>query len=264
MSLPVRERAVILVKAFPQPSQKYEETVCCAGITPEGAFVRLYPIRYRHLRPEQQFDRWDIIEYQATRPTDDWRPESRHVDEESIAIVQRAVQLTDEARVRTWLPHISESLVALREENVATHKSLGVIRPDEGTVRFHHRRLNLATAEDRDLQAAFKQVSLLDDGPLASLPVEFEFSYRFECGGRRHDMKIHDWEVQAAYLSYKQRYGDHALEKLVDQYENRIPQRNLHLVMGTMKAHPRQFIIIGLLRSGVAPSDAARQGSLLD
>ena len=28
----VKRRVWILVKAFPQPSQKYEETVCCAGI----------------------------------------------------------------------------------------------------------------------------------------------------------------------------------------------------------------------------------------
>lgn len=263
MSISFRERAIILVKAFPQPSQRYEETVCCAGITPEGAFVRLYPIRYRHLRKEQQFDRWDVIEYQATRPHDDWRPESRHVDEESIRIVQQRGQFNDEQRVRVWMPHISQSLVVLREENVATHKSLGIIRPDDGTVRFHYRRLDLTSADDRDLQAAFKQVSLLDESFLTQMPVEFEFSYRFECVDNHHEMKIHDWEVQAAYLSYRQRYGNDALIMLCEEYEKHIPSRNLHLVMGTMKAHPRQFIIIGLLRSGLTPADAARQPQLL-
>jgi hypothetical protein len=42
-----------------------------------------------------------------------------------------------------------------------------------------------------------------------------------------------------------------------------IPKRNLHFVMGTMKAHPRQFIIIGLLRSAMPPEIAARQMDLI-
>lgn len=256
-------RAAVLVKAFPQPSQKYEETVCCAGITAEGQFLRLYPIRYRHLAQSQRFERWDVIEFEATRPHDDWRPESRHVSEESIRIVQSASQTNDEQRVRLWLPHVADSLVALKEENVATQKSLGVIRPDDGSVRFKVRQLKAGSADDEQIQHAFKQVSMLDDGPLSRLTVEYEFSYRFTCAGQKHEMKIHDWEVQAAYFGYKARYGDGALIRLTEQYQEVLPSQNLHLVMGTMKAHPRQFIIIGLLRSKFSPDDVLRQGQLL-
>lgn len=43
-----KRRVRILVKAFPQPSNKHEETVCCAGVTEDGLeLLRLYPIRYR-------------------------------------------------------------------------------------------------------------------------------------------------------------------------------------------------------------------------
>ena len=42
-----KRRIRILVKAFPQPSTKHEETVCCAGVTEGGReLLRLYPIRY--------------------------------------------------------------------------------------------------------------------------------------------------------------------------------------------------------------------------
>jgi hypothetical protein len=34
------------------------------------------------------------------------------------------------------------------------------------------------------------------------------------------------------------------------------------LGFGTMAAHPRTFIVIGLLRSGVDPEELARQGEL--
>jgi hypothetical protein len=36
-------RVRILVKAFPQPSKAHEETVCCAGISEDGAeLLRLF------------------------------------------------------------------------------------------------------------------------------------------------------------------------------------------------------------------------------
>lgn len=257
------ERALVLVKAFPQPSQKYEETVCCAGINPQGEFVRLYPVRYRHLRTEQQFVRWDVIEYEKERSLGDPRPESRHISEDSIRVVQHAAQMPEDMRVGLWASHVSESLVGLKAANVANGASLGIVRPDLGSVKFRARKLQAGSAEARQLASDFKQVSLIDANPLSELAVEFEFSYRFTSAGNKHDMKIHDWEVQAAYFAYKRRYGDAALGKLREEYEVNIPQRNLHLMMGTMLAHPRQFIVIGLLRSGISPEDARRQASLI-
>lgn len=44
---------------------------------------------------------------------------------------------------------------------------------------------------------------------------------------------------------------------------NSIPARHSHLIMGTMKMHPRTFILIGRLRTGVDPGELAKQGSLL-
>ena len=178
-----QEQVLILVKAFPQPSQKYAETVCCAGVNAQGEFVRLYPIRYRHLPPEKRFERWDVLEYKATHPTDDWRPESRHVNEDSIRIVQSKAQTNDEQRVRLWAPHVSESLSALKEENKATEKSLGIIRPDPGSIKFKARKLSPASEDDVQLQAAFKQVSLIEPNVLSELSVEYDFSYHFTSAG---------------------------------------------------------------------------------
>ncbi|WP_293222301.1 hypothetical protein [Ottowia sp.] len=257
-----KERALVLVKAFPQPSQKYDETVCCAGVTPEGKFVRLYPIRFRHLPINKQFNRWDVLEYFAQRPVGDHRPESRHVSEDSIAVVQFANQLNEEQKVRAWLPHVSPSLEVLKQENLSTGRSLGIVKPDEDSLRFKARKLSKDSEEDAELKSTFRQFSLLDPSALNPITVEYEFSYQFTCDGRSHNMKIHDWEVQSAFHRFKRDYGDGGMDALREQYQQRIPERNLHFVMGTMKAHPRQFIIIGLLRSGVAPADVARQRGL--
>lgn len=263
MSQRIRERALVLVKAFPQPSQKYEETVCCAGIDLSGNFLRIYPVRYRRLRSDQQFSRWDVIEFEAERPTDDWRPESRHVSEDTIRIVQRCGQVDEEQRVRLWAPHVAESLTALRKLNVETERSLGIVRPDPGSVRFKARKLDTSAESDRALQDTFRQFSLIEDGPLTKLVVTHEFSYQFRSGGHPHTMKIHDWEVQAACFNFKRKYGDAWLERLTHKYQVDIPSGNLHLVMGTMKGHPRTFIIIGLLRTQADPNAVAAQAALI-
>jgi hypothetical protein len=262
MAKAVKERALVLVKAYPQPSQKYEETVCCAGITAQGEFVRIYPVRYRRLPPAKRFERWDIVEFESTRPVDDHRPESRHVNEDSITIVQRRDLMDEGQRVRLWAPHVASSLVSLREDNLATGRSLGVIRPDPGSLVFSHRKLK-NSAEDAAIRTLFEQVSLIEESSLPKLSVEYEFTYRFTCAGTPHEMKIHDWEVQAAYFRFKNRYGDAVLAHLKQAYQVDMPSRNPHFVMGTMKAHPRQFIVIGILRSTIAPDDASRQGSLI-
>jgi hypothetical protein len=259
-----RVRARILVKAYPQPSQKYEETVCVAAVSEDGReMLRLYPIRYRHLPKDRQFDRFDLIEMNAERPRDDQRPESRHVDEESIRIVGHGRDLSDAAKVQLWKPFIAPSLKALHEENKTTGRSFGIVRPDPGSLKFFIEKEADTNADDRAInQAAFQQVSLFE-APLTKLPkTDYAFGYRFTSGGHQHRHYVHDWEVQAAYLAYHRRYGDKTLDMLQQEYGERIPTRNPHFIMGTMKAHPQTFIIIGVLRSGIDPADLDRQTGL--
>jgi hypothetical protein len=257
-----KERALVLVKAFPQPSQTYEETVCCAGLTPDGSFVRLFPIRFRHLPKDKQFARWDVIEYKADRPRADSRPESRHVSEDSIRIVQRGTQMAEAQRAELWAPHVSTSMAALKELNITTEQSLGIIRPDPGSLKFRARKLNANEGATR--HAELKQVSFITGDFLPELSVDYEFCYRFTCAGAKHEMIIQDWEVQAAYFHWKHKYGEEeVLERLRRMYELELPAQNLHFVMGTMAGHRRTFIIIGLLRSMISPEDAQRQQSFL-
>ena len=49
---------------------------------------------------------------------------------------------------------------------------------------------------------------------------------------------------------------------MTQEYQQNIPERNLHFIMGTMKAHPQTFIVIGLLRSGLDPQEVDKQQEL--
>lgn len=200
----------------------------------------------------------------ATKASDP-RPESYRVDEASIQLVQSGKKLTDEAKVQLWQPFIAPSLKQLYADNRATSRSLGIIKPDPGSIAFTVKPAKDAGAADLEVAEQVRQMqqsSFLED-PLTPLErPEFAFGYRYTSAAHPHDQLIHDWEVQEAYRQYKRRYGTDALDHLKRMYGETIPAGNLHLIMGTMLAHPRTFIIIGLLRSGLDPTELAKQGKL--
>ena len=45
-------------------------------------------------------------------------------------------------------------------------------------------------------------------------------------------------------------------------YQENIPARNLHFILGAMASRQKTFIIIELLRSGVDPEELSRQREL--
>jgi hypothetical protein len=250
-----------LVKAFPQHSEKYEETVCCAGIREDtGELIRLFPITYRRLPPEHQFDRYDRIEVTITKAGDP-RPESYRLDQATLQVIELGSKLSAESKVRLWLPFIVPSLTELQTQNRSdTKRSLGIVRPDPGSLKFFHRPVDTEEAEDaKPLQA------LLFDQPLKNIaPPEFAFGYRFTSAGNAHEYSIQDWEVQAAYLAYQRQYGskERALAMLEHEYGQNIPRDNPHFIMGTMKRRPHQFLLIGILRSQLDPQEVAKQTTL--
>lgn len=80
-----RDKVLVLVKALPHAGSVHGETVCCAGVTIDRQWRRLFPIHFRSLR-DNKFARWQWIEYEWRKPDKDARPESRRVQEETIAL----------------------------------------------------------------------------------------------------------------------------------------------------------------------------------
>jgi hypothetical protein len=259
-----RRQFCILVKAYPQASQKYEETVCVAAVDEQRRLTRLYPIRFRHLAPEQRFTRFDWIECDVIRASEDPRPESFRVKEDLIRIVKPASASKPEEKVALWKPSIVPSFDQLQEDQRKTGRSLGVVRPDDGSVRFRHEAIEVADPESQETaRSVYHQQSLLE-APLHPLPApEFVFRYQFTSAGKRHVMQLHDWEVETTYHNYKRRYGPAALDKMAEYYQTRATAMNLHLIMGNMHKRPWQFIIIGVLRTTADVDRADAQAQLL-
>jgi len=247
------ERVCVLVKAYPQASSKYKETVCCAGITQDGTLRRLYPIVYRQLEPAQRFDRFDWIEANMNRAPGDPRPESFRVDQGTLRIIRAGKRASPESKAEIWLPHVAPSLTWLYDAQAKTGQSLGIVCPDPGTLQFRWKPISSAGKEEKIiLHNASLQMTLFEEASINPLPnPEYTFRYDFESDGKQHAMTIHDWEVQATYANYKKSYGgpEAALEKMAEYYEQRILTMNPHFFVGNMQKRPNQFILIGVLRS---------------
>ena len=63
------KRVLLTVKAYPEVSKKYGETVCLAGITEEGDFIRLYPVPFELFR-SRKLPKYSWIEVECARTED--------------------------------------------------------------------------------------------------------------------------------------------------------------------------------------------------
>ena len=73
---------LITVKAYPNPSKKYQETTCVAGVS-GGEWIRLYPINFRGLPPDKAFKKYELIKVKVKKRISDPRPESFIPDSDS-------------------------------------------------------------------------------------------------------------------------------------------------------------------------------------
>ncbi len=108
------KRVLITVKTYPNPSKKYQETVCVAGIDIDSnKWIRLYPIPFRDLDEDKKFKKYNIIEVKANKSTDDHGPESYKIDIGSIKIIDHLDTVKDkkwDRRKEIVLSNINKSI----------------------------------------------------------------------------------------------------------------------------------------------------------
>ena len=90
----ITKRVLITVRTYPVPAHSGIEVSCTAGITAEGEWIRLFPIPYRFLAQDQRFAKYQWIDVDVVKATNDVRPESYHVNPDSIKILDDPIPLT--------------------------------------------------------------------------------------------------------------------------------------------------------------------------
>jgi hypothetical protein len=239
-------RVVVLVKAIPNPSQKYGETVCCAGVTVEGTWKRLYPIRFRHLR-DNKFKRWDWVKFEYGSPKADKRLESCHVYEDRLA-VDGALAKKERASLLTPL------ILPSTNEAAARNMSLTLVRPIKSKFRYHQKSAKDIDDEREGYRLAARQMSMLDKDLEALQPIPYDFEFVYEDVAGKHKMQCGDWETSAAYWNISKSHGERAaLDHLSKTYNEEYPSKGMVFAMGTLKKRPSQWILLGVIRLDETP-----------
>ncbi|MGJ4897475.1 hypothetical protein ACQR2B_17500 [Bradyrhizobium oligotrophicum] len=231
----------MLVKALPQPSKSYGETVCCAGVTADGHWKRLFPVRFRHLRGTT-FKRWDWVEFRYRLPTRDKRPESCHVFEDSIKVGKSMAQAE---RVRLLNPLVTGSAV----EAMSKGHSLTLIRPSN--VNFVAKRKSASEiADEREAyRAAAKQVSFFDKELAELEPSPFDFRFHFQDEDGTHNYQNGDWETHAMFWRWQKDYGEaETLLRMEKTFNEEYPARGVAFALGNIAKRPQIWQLLGVLR----------------
>jgi hypothetical protein len=257
-------KVLITVKTYPIPSKKYDELVCTAGVTETGDFIRLYPINFRDLPFSQQYKKYQWIEVVAEKHRGrDVRKESYRPDCDSIRTLGEPIKSNPgnwAERARYALAKKSRSMEDLYDQQKADRTSLGVFRPK----KVHDL---VISADDPDWKPSFKaalqQARLWDDRTVSKEPprkVPFKFHYQFECDDSRckgHRMMIEDWEVGALFWRLVDKGLSHkdAADKVREKFLGELcgPDKDTHFFVGTILAHPKTWVVIGVFYPKIQP-----------
>lgn len=155
----------------------------------------------------------------------------------------------------------------LNDRRVADRTSLGVFRP--------RRVRDLKVTEDKpdwkpSFGAALRQARLWDHRTVSKAPprkVPYKFHYEFDCADRRcqgHRMMIVDWEVGALFWrlvdrGYSQR---EAAERVRAKFLGELcgPSKDTHFFVGTILAHPHNWVVIGVFYPKIQPDRLRDEG----
>ncbi|MBU0481056.1 MAG: hypothetical protein KKG47_08140 [Proteobacteria bacterium] len=264
------EKILITVKTYPTLSKKYAELVCTAGVTENGEWRRLYPIRFRQLYDGQKYGKYQWVEAELERSSQDGRPESHKILPSSLNAIGPPLPTDNcwRARRESFLDKVVkyddlQQLIELAHRN---ELSLAVFRPIrflEFTFEPVEREWNAAKLADLEKQK--QQLHLFSDEETVARQFEivrklpYKFSYRFEdCQGKTSKLMIEDWEIGALYWNcLKDNNGNEqtALEKVKEKYWDQFVESGRHelsLVLGTTLEHhnkraPNPFVIISVV-----------------
>jgi hypothetical protein len=243
--------ACIVVKTYPTPAWNGVEVSCTAAVTKDGKWLRLFPIPFRFLSEEQKFKKYQWISVRVKKSSDA-RPESFNVDTDSIRVITVAPLPTDNkwaARRELIGPLVAPSICSLKAaRDKESHPTLGIFKPK----RIHRLVIEHVGDEWSDAERAkLRQGDMFDASLARELEkIPFKFSYEFECDARNctgHQLMCSDWEMGQAYRAWRRTYKDEWEKSFRLKFERDMIERNdTHFYVGTVAAHPANWIIVGL------------------
>lgn len=254
-----RLRVLITVKAAPNPSVTYGETVCVAGVRlgdlgPTG-WIRLYPINFRHLpQATEQIKKYDIVTVDC-RPAGEARLESWRPNMSTLHV---ETHLPPWRRRRELLePMIDDSMCRIRTDAAADARapSLALVRPTEILGFRLEQHPGWSKDEQAKIDAYVNQLELdVFEAAQDKTPLEaprFRGFYRWRCADPKcgtHEQSIIDWEFVALQRHLWNRSDAEAQEGLRKRFFEEICSQanDVAFYVGNQAKRPQTFSILGV------------------
>jgi hypothetical protein len=247
------KKGLVVVRTYPVPEDEGVESSCTALITDQHEWVRLFPLPYRYLPQHQRFQKYQHIEVAVTKSSDS-RLESYKPKDDSITILSDPLPTDNawQARKDVVFPMMARSMCELqRKQKQNGYPTLGFFRPKTIHQLLIHETVPNWTPAQLDI---LRQEHVWMKKPAQELEkIPYWFRYEFSCDdpdcgeSDPHCMMCADWEIGEAYRSWKRKYGDNWEAPFRQRFETEmIREKDTHFFVGTIKAHPQTWIIIGL------------------
>ena len=251
-----RLRILITVKAAPNPSETYGETVCVAGLRVDlesPGWVRLYPINFRELDSDQKFAKYDIVSLEA-RPNrsdpraESWRPQ--------MATLRKEGHLVGWPRRLGYVSDYIEGSMCGLLDGIRDHppaKSLAAIHPRQVTGLDIEPHPGWTPGEQAKIDRYVSQLELpgMEKAPRTALEApRFKGWYKYLCHApacKGHRQGIYDWEFVALQRHLSGRSADAARTELRRRFLDQIcaPDRDVVFFVGNQAKRQQTFMVLG-------------------
>lgn len=276
-----KTKVLITVKTYPTLSSKYDELVCTAGIKEDGSWIRIYPVPFRKLGPDERYKKWQWVEMDLVKNLSDPRKESYrpyNIDDDIILGEEIGTYNNWAERKSIILKNVKTNMEELIAEakNPKIGTSLAILKPSE-MIDFicNPTERNWNQDKLKAVIARQQQGNLFEENNAEHIfriadKLPYEFRYRFKTeDGKVRTLMIEDWELGALYWKCLQRAsGDERVscQKVREKYWDEIAmKRDLYLILGTTRRFhnggKNPFIIIGVF---YPPKEPTRLPSLFD
>lgn len=253
-------KVLITVKTYPTLSAKYDELVCTAGFKEDGTWIRLYPVAFRKKSYHEQYRKYDWIEVDLVKNTNDFRPDSfrpKSMDSEIKVVGLLDTSNNWEERKKICLRkvyyNLNELIAEAKNKSICT--SLAVFKPTE-ILDFIAE--NVDREWDKEKLAKLNQLNLFESYTegifkvVKKLPYKFKFVFK-DNQGIESRLMIEDWEIGQLYWNCLAKHGGNEEKALIDvrkkYFDDFAKTKDLHFFLGTTQAHHHvsnnPFIIIG-------------------
>jgi hypothetical protein len=259
---------MITVKAAPEISTSYGETVCVAGVRcdeSEPSWVRLFPVPYATFHGPAGFKKYDHIRLSVQRHpmNKDYRPESRRPD------LVTAERLGHFASSRAWqarreildgLPR--PTMCELVEAKGINRPSLAVVKPAEVLDLEVDDLRDDADFQRKQRQAQSHQLDLFTDESAPEIelcPIRFRYHYLCESADcRGHHQSILDWELSESWRTWPNSGEDDLLRRIRHKWLAEMcgPAKDTRLFVGNQHKSPQAFMVLGVFWPPATPDDS--------